>query len=76
MDDNLIHMVRTQQLAAIHTLCLLVVLIAHRRFKNRNRINVATRDSMLHIQYLREEMLQDLLISENFFQLIHISENA
>ncbi|PWA63734.1 hypothetical protein CTI12_AA227060 [Artemisia annua] len=50
MDDNLIHMVRTQHLAAIHAVCLVVALIAHHRLKNRNRINVPTRESMLHRQ--------------------------
>ncbi|GJR25997.1 putative nuclease HARBI1 [Tanacetum coccineum] len=76
MDDNVIHMVRTQHLAAIHAACLVLVLIAHRRFTNRNSINVPTRDSMLHRQEVREEMLHDLLTSGKCRQLICMSENA
>ncbi|GJT39655.1 putative nuclease HARBI1 [Tanacetum coccineum] len=76
MDDNFTHMVRTQHLAAIHAACLVLVLIAHRRFTNRNSINVPTRDSMLHRQEVREEMLHDLLTSGKCRQLICMSENA
>ncbi|GJW35670.1 putative nuclease HARBI1 [Tanacetum coccineum] len=76
MDDNVIHMVRTQHLAAIHAVCLVLVLIAHKRFTNRNSINVPTRDSMLHRQEVREEMLHDLLTSGKCCQLIRMSENA
>ena len=76
MDDNLIHMVRTQHLAAIHAICLVVVLIAHRRLKNRNRINVPTQDSMLHRQEVREEMLRDLLTSGKCRELIRMSEST
>ncbi|GKB71336.1 putative nuclease HARBI1 [Tanacetum coccineum] len=60
MDDNFTHMVRTQHLAVVHAACLVVVLIAHKRFINRNRVNVPTRALMLH----RQEILCQKLQSE------------
>ena len=51
---------RTQHLAAIHLLCVVVVLIVHRRLHNRNRNNALTREDMLHRPQVREEMLHEL----------------
>ncbi|PWA35973.1 harbinger transposase-derived nuclease domain-containing protein [Artemisia annua] len=69
-------MAKNQQLAAIQSVCLVLALIAYRRLTNRNRVNLPTRDMMLHRKQVREEMLRDLLTSGKCRQLIRMSENA
>ncbi|GJW06372.1 putative nuclease HARBI1 [Tanacetum coccineum] len=63
--DNLYRMARTQQLAVIHVVCLVVAYLAHRRSRKRNRVNLPSQELMLHRQALREEMLQDLSTNTN-----------
>ncbi|PWA93048.1 harbinger transposase-derived nuclease domain-containing protein [Artemisia annua] len=65
-----------EYLAAIHSVCLVVALIAYRRLTNKNRVNLPTRDMMLHRKQVREEMLHDLLTRGKCRQLIRMSENA
>ncbi|KAJ9562935.1 hypothetical protein OSB04_008095 [Centaurea solstitialis] len=76
MDDNLYLMVRRQHLAAIHLVCVAVVLIARRRLHNGNRNNALSREDMLHRRQVREEMLHELLMGGKCRQLIRMSENA
>ncbi|XP_071696406.1 uncharacterized protein [Rutidosis leptorrhynchoides] len=67
-------MAKSQHLAAIHLICLVAALIAHRRFFNRSRL--CGPDEMLHRQQVRDELLHDLSLSGKCCKLIRMSENA
>ena len=69
-------MVRRQHLAAIHLVCVVVVLITHRMLHNGNRNNALTREDMLHRWQVREEMLHELSTGGKCWQLIRMSWNA
>ncbi|XP_071694010.1 uncharacterized protein [Rutidosis leptorrhynchoides] len=74
MDDKIYFMANSQRLAAIQLICLVAALIAHRRFRIRNRL--CGPDEMLHRQQVRDELLHDLSLSGKCRKLIRMSENA
>lgn len=76
MDDNLYRMARTTNFAAIQLVCLLVALIAHRRLRITKRVNLPTRDMMLHRQQVREEMLHNLSTSGKCRKIIHMNQSS
>ncbi|KAJ9539206.1 hypothetical protein OSB04_031939 [Centaurea solstitialis] len=76
MDDETILLLRTQQLAAVHLVCLVVAYITHRRHDNRNQISLPTRDMRLHRQRVRDKMLSSLSTSGKCRELIRMSETA
>lgn len=75
MDENVYLMARSQHLAAIHLVCLVIVLIVYRVNHTRTRL-VPTQQVMRHRRRVREELLHDLATSGNCRELIRMSENA
>ncbi|KAI3729604.1 hypothetical protein L6452_18265 [Arctium lappa] len=66
MDDDTLRLFRTQQLAVVHLVCLVVHYIIHRTRQNRNEISLPTRDMRLHRQRVRDEMLSSLSSSGKY----------
>ncbi|KAI3771568.1 hypothetical protein L6452_02733 [Arctium lappa] len=76
MDDDTLRLFRTQQLAVVHLVCLVVHYIIHRTRQNRNEISLPTRDMRLHRQRVRDEMLSSLSSSGKCREIIRMSETA
>ena len=74
--DNLIRMARTQQLAVIHVVCLVVAYLALSDSRKRKRVNLPSQELRLHRQAVREEMLQDLSTHNNSRKIIRMSVDA
>ncbi|KAI3715589.1 hypothetical protein L6452_22575 [Arctium lappa] len=76
MDDDTLRLFRTEQLAVVHLVCLVVHYIIHRTRQNRNEISLPTRDMRLHRQRVRDEMLSSLSSSGKCREIIRMSETA
>jgi hypothetical protein len=74
--DNLIRMARTQQLAVIHVVCLVVAYLALSDSRKIKRVNLPSQELRLHRQAVREEMLQDLSANNNSRKIIRMSVDA
>ncbi|GJZ82226.1 retrovirus-related pol polyprotein from transposon TNT 1-94 [Tanacetum coccineum] len=74
--DDLLLLLFTQQLAAIHLVCQMVAFIAYNRLHKRSRVNLPIRDMMLHREKVRKEVLNDFSTSGKCRDLIRMSENA
>ncbi|KAJ9565567.1 hypothetical protein OSB04_001533 [Centaurea solstitialis] len=75
MDDNLYLTVKRQHLAAIHLVCVLVTLIAHRVLHNGKRNNALTPDKTYYIDDNGLRSTQHMSIEEQVARFLHIVDN-